>query len=60
MLGPRFARVGIDLRSLRTLEQARTAAAEVTHQELQALAATIKGTDPILDAVMVELPEWRD
>ena len=60
VLGPRFARAGIDLRSLRTLEQARAAAIEVTHQELQALAATLKGADPVLDAVMAELPEWCD
>ena len=60
VLGPRFARAGIDLRSLRTLEQARAAAIEVTHQELLALAVTLKGADPVLDAVMAELPEWHD
>lgn len=60
VLGPRFARAGIDLRSLRTLEQARAAAAEVTHQELLALATTLKGADPVLDTVMAQLPEWHD
>ncbi|MCB1778162.1 MAG: hypothetical protein KDI50_12080 [Candidatus Competibacteraceae bacterium] len=60
VLGSRFARAGIDVRSLRTLEQARAAAIEVTHQERLALAATLKGADPVLDAVMAELPEWRD
>ncbi|MEZ5577344.1 MAG: hypothetical protein R3F44_17645 [Candidatus Competibacteraceae bacterium] len=58
VLGPRFARAGIDLRSLKTLAQARAAAAEVAHQELMALAADLKGRDPALDAVMAELPEW--
>ncbi|HPE74091.1 MAG TPA: hypothetical protein PK018_18275 [Candidatus Competibacter sp.] len=60
VLGPRFARAGIDLQSLKTLAQARAAAAEATRQELQALAADRKGADPLLDAVMAELPEWRD
>ena len=59
-LGPRFARAGIDMRRIKTLTQARAAAAEVTRQELHALAADLKGADPLLDAVMAELPEWRD
>ncbi|HRE08988.1 MAG TPA: hypothetical protein PKX00_25440 [Opitutaceae bacterium] len=58
MLGPRFARAGIDLQTLKTLEQARAAAAEVAHQELMALAAELKGRDPALDAAMAPLPEW--
>lgn len=58
VLGPRFARAGIDLRSLKTLAQARAAAAEVAHQELMALAADLKDRDPALDAVMAKLPEW--
>ena len=58
VLGPRFARAGIDLRSLETLAQARAAAAEVAHQELIAAAHELKGRDPALDAVMAELPEW--
>ncbi len=59
-LAPRFARVGIDVRQLKTLAQARAAAAEVAHQELMAAATALKGRDPALDAVMTELPEWRD
>lgn len=59
-LGGRFARAGIDLRRITSLEQARAAAALVTSQELQALAAELKGRDPALDAVMADLPEWRD
>lgn len=57
-LGPRFARAGIDLKSINTLDQARAAAAEVAHRELRALAADLKGRDPALDAAMAELPEW--
>ena len=60
VLGPRFARAGIDLRSLKTLAQARAAAVEVAHQELMALAADLTGRDPALDTVMAEWPEWRD
>jgi len=56
-LGPRFARAGIHLETLKTLAQARAAAAEVSHQEMQALAAELKGRDPALDAVMAALPE---
>ncbi len=59
-LGGRFARAGIDLKQLKTLEQARAAAAHVTHREMQALAAELKGRDPALDAVMTALPEWGD
>ncbi len=57
-LGERFARAGIDLRQIKTLAQAREAAAQVTHQEMLALAAELKGQDPILDQVMAGLPEW--
>ncbi|MCB1778167.1 MAG: hypothetical protein KDI50_12105 [Candidatus Competibacteraceae bacterium] len=57
-LGARFARAGIDLDQIDTLTNARAAAAEVSHQELQALAAHLKGRDPALDAVMAGLPEW--
>lgn len=59
VLGPRFARAGIHLQTLKTLEQARAAAAEVAHRELQALAADLKGRDPALDAALAELPEWQ-
>lgn len=59
-LGPRFARAGIDLQTLKTLEHARAAAAEVSHRELRALASDLKGRDPALDAAMAELPEWGD
>ena len=58
VLGPRFARAGIDLRALKTLAQARAAAAEVAHRELRTLASELKGRDPALDAAMAELPEW--
>lgn len=58
-LGPRFARAGIRLETLKTLEQARAAARAVTHQELCALAATLKGCDARLDQVMAALPEWQ-
>ncbi|CDH45833.1 hypothetical protein BN874_2900012 [Candidatus Contendobacter odensis Run_B_J11] len=33
-LAPRFARAGIDLRQITTLDQAKVAAAQVTHQEM--------------------------
>ena len=57
-LGARFARAGIDLDQIDTLTKAQAAAAQVSHQALQARAAHLKGLDPALDAVMAGLPEW--
>ena len=57
-LGARFARAGIDLQQIDTLEKAQRAAAQVSHQELLALAAHMKGRDPVIDPVMAGLPEW--
>lgn len=57
-LEARFARAGIDLQQMDTLAKARAAAAQVSHQELLALAALMKGHDPVIDQVMAGLPEW--
>lgn len=59
-LAPRFARAGVDLRQITTLDHAKVAAVQVTHQEMRALAAELKGRDPVLDQAMAELPEWRN
>ncbi len=44
-------------RPLKTLEQARAAAAHVPHPAMQAMCAERKGRDPALDQVMMERPE---
>lgn len=58
-LGARLARVGYQVDKIKTIEELECATDACQHYELKALAAELKGKDPVLDEVMSMLPEWN-
>jgi hypothetical protein len=58
VLGPKFAKVGIDIRLVNTKDQARIAAELYSDYALRALA--MQSTSATIDAILGDLPPYRD
>jgi len=57
-LGPKFAKVGIDIRTLKTQHQARLAAERYSDYVLRDLA--LNSVNPEIDAIFGDLPAYAD
>lgn len=56
----RLAKAGCDIDRIRTLAEFEAAVDAVFAAEFRALAAREKGKDPFLDAILAEIPGWKD
>lgn len=57
-LGPKFAKIGVDIRSVTTLAEARRAVEEYSNYALRGLA--LNSTCPEIDAIFASLPAYAD
>jgi len=57
-LGPKFAKVGIDIRTLKTKHQARLAAEQYSDYVLRDLA--LNSANPEIDAIFADVPAYAD
>lgn len=58
--GPRYARLGIDLRQVRTEADAEAAWQAGVRHAIQSFAQDAKGRCPELDQIFSTLPGWAD
>lgn len=57
---PRLAKVGYDIDRIRTLAEFEIAVDAFFAAEFRTLAAKEKGKDPLLAAILAEVPGWKD
>lgn len=58
ILGPKFAKVGIDIRTIKTRSEARSAAEKYSDYALRDLA--LNSTNKTIDDILCDLPPYQD